>query len=381
MNTFPFDTTLSRDGTGSIKWEKYAGKEVLPMWVADMEFPTSPAIISALKARLDHPVLGYTTATNELAQVVTQYLETHHSWSIDPDWLVWLPGVVPGLSALTSLLSPDDQIMVFTPVYHPLLLIPERYRHTRVDVPLHYMDNRWHIDFDCFERSINSHCKMLFLCSPHNPVGTLFTESELSRLVEICAANDILLISDEIHCDLVLDTERKHVSTGRVCGDHAKNLITLMSPSKTFNLAGANCSFAVIPDATLRNNYRSLAMYTLPIVPTLSYTAAQAAYTHGWPWHEELIDYLRGNLNLLQSAIDDMPFLSMDPTEATYLAWINTGSLPVKNAYDHFVEAGIGLSPGAQFGDPDYQRLNFACSRTQLQQGIDRLRTAVETFI
>ncbi|MEM7256158.1 MAG: aminotransferase class I/II-fold pyridoxal phosphate-dependent enzyme, partial [Pseudomonadota bacterium] len=239
MRTFPFSQTLSRKGTGSIKWEKYSGKEVLPMWVADMELATSDKILAAMKDRLEHPILGYTTATDTLKKVVTDYLQQHHQWQIDPDWLVWLPGVVPGLSALTSLLAPDDQIMVFTPVYHPLLLIPQRYRHTRVDVPLRYEDHRWHIDFDAFERSINTHCRMLFLCSPHNPVGTLFTEQELTRLAQICADNNILLISDEIHCDLVLDTQRQHVTTGRVAGDTLHNLITLMSPSKTFNLAGA----------------------------------------------------------------------------------------------------------------------------------------------
>ena len=377
MNSSRFDQLLSRQNTGSIKWEKYANTDVIPMWVADMEFATAPEIIAALKNRLDHPILGYTTGTESLARTVTDYLKKTHDWQIDPDWLVWLPGVVPGLAMLTSMLGDDDQIMVFTPVYHPLLLLPEKYNRKRVDVPLVYANNRWSIDFTTFEKSINKHCKMLFLCSPHNPLGTLFSADELRRVVEICSAHNILVISDEIHCDLVLHKTLTHTTTGRVAGDNLSNLVTLMSPSKTFNLAGANCSYAVIPDATYRETYKEKCMYTLPIVPTLAFTAARAAYQHGWQWHTELIEYLRGNLQLLRSEVDHLPYLSMDNPDATYLAWINTATLPVKDAYQFFINAGVGLSPGAQFGNADYQRLNFACSRVQLKTAIDRIKVAV----
>jgi cystathionine beta-lyase len=163
-----------------------------------------------------------------------------------------------------------------------------------------------------------------------------------------------------------------------VAGDNLSHLVTLMSPSKTFNLAGANCSFAVIPDARLREQYLSKLLYTLPVVPTLSYTAAEAAYAHGWSWHTALIEYLRGNLSLLLKAVNEMPCLAMDPPEATYLAWIDTRALPVEDASEFILRAGVGLSPGAQFGDPNFQRLNFACSRSQLQQGIDRIADAVQ---
>ncbi len=380
MNSSPFDQPLDRQHTGSIKWEKYADKDVIPMWVADMEFATAPEIIAALKDRLNHPILGYTCGTDSLARTVTEYLQQTHHWQIDPDWLVWLPGVVPGLSALTWMLEPDDQIMVFTPVYHPLLLIPEKFNQSRVDVPLVYTNNRWGIDFDVFEKSINKNCKMLFLCSPHNPMGTLFSADELQRVVEICSAYNIVVISDEIHCDLVLHNTLTHTTTGTVAGDNQSNVVTLMSPSKTFNLAGANCSFAVIPDAAYRKAYTEKCMYTLPVVPTLAYTAAEAAYQFGWHWHAELIEYLRGNLQTLRTEIDRLPGLSMDNPDATYLAWINTSELPVANAYEFFVHAGVGLSPGAQFGNADYQRLNFACSRVQLEEGIGRMRKAIEAL-
>jgi cystathionine beta-lyase len=202
----------------------------------------------------------------------------------------------------------------------------------------------------------------------------------LRRVVEICSAHNILVISDEIHCDLVLHQTLTHTTTGRVAGDNLSNLVTLMSPSKTFNLAGANCSYAVIPDAKYREAYKEKCMYTLPIIPTLAFTAAQAAYQHGWQWHAELIEYLRGNLQLLKSEIDHMPYLSMDNPDATYLAWVNTAALPVDDVYSFFVNAGVGLSPGAQFGNADYQRLNFACSRAQLKTGIERMKNAIESL-
>ncbi len=378
-NTKPyaFDTVVDRRQTGSLKWEKFGDPAVLPMWVADMDFPIAPEIINELKQRLDHPVLGYTQPTNAVVASVVDYLADHHGWKIDPDWLAWVPGVLPAVAAFSNLLDPQDEILVFTPVYHPLLLIPEKSDRIRVDVPLQYTDNRWTIDFNAFEKAITKHSKLLLLSSPHNPVGSIFSRDELRRVTEICSDHNILVLSDEIHCDLILHKDKKHIPTGLAAAELGAQVITLMSPSKTFNLAGANCSFAVIPDASLRQQFVNHCIFTVPLVPTLSYTATQAAYTHGWPWHQKLIDYLRGNLELLKREVGDIPYLWMDDTEATYLAWINTRDLPVDNAYDFMLNAGIGLSPGTQFGDGDYQRLNFACSRAQLRIAIERIKKAV----
>lgn len=379
LSKFDFELSINREDTGSIKWEKY-NSDIIPMWVADMEFATAPEIITAMKQRLDHPILGYTQATSELTSTVTNYLVNRHKWTIDPEWLSWVPGVVPGVAACTNMIEPDEEVLVFTPVYHPLLIIPNKYNRPRVDVPLSYVDSRWSIDFDAFEKAITKQSRMLLLCSPHNPVGTIFTAQELRRVVEICAEHNILLVSDEIHCDLVLHASNKHLPTGLIADDLGKHVITLMSPSKTFNLAGANCSFAIIPDPEVRKQFDDQCMFTVPIVPTLSYTATQAAFTHGWDWHQQLIDHLRGNLAYLRDEIAAMPYLWMDDIEATYLAWINTRDLPVDDACEFLLKAGVGLSPGAQFGDGNYQRLNFACSRAQLKTGIDRIRTAISTL-
>lgn len=380
VNLYDFDTPVDRSHTGSIKWEKYPDPAVLPMWVADMEFSTAPEIITAMKQRLDHPILGYTTATDEVIASVVSYLQNHHNWAIDPDWLTWIPGVVPGVAACSTMLEPQEEILVFTPVYHPLLIIPDKNKRKRVDVPLKYAEKRWTIDFDAFENAITKNSRLLLLCSPHNPVGSMFSREELRRLIEICSEHNILILSDEIHCDLILHADKKHLPTGLVADELGSGVITLMSPSKTFNLAGANCSFAVIPDAALRQQFSHHCMFTVPIVPTLSYTATKAAYTQGWPWYNQLIDYLRGNLAYLKAQINDIPCLWMDDVEATYLAWINTSDLPVENVNEFLLKAGVGLSPGAQFGDSHYQRLNFACSRAQLVTGVDRIKKAVNTI-
>ena len=382
MSTYSFDTIIDRRATASIKWSKYADDgDVIPMWVADMEFATSPAIQQALTKRIDHPIYGYTHAPQSLVTEVQDYLQRQFNWSIDPDWLVWLPGVVPGLTMCCRIAGePGSEILVNSPVYHPLLEIPELTDRKRVCVPMLHSNHRWSIDFDALEAAITENTSALLLCSPHNPVGTLFTDTELARVADICAARNVLVISDEIHCDLILDPERKHCPTVMAAPALADHIITLMSPSKTFNLAGANCSFAIISNPVLRKKYQDACHYVLPIMPTFSYVAAEAAYRDGWDWHSQLIDYLRGNHEYLRNKINNIEGLWMDPCEATYLGWINTGQLPVDDAGELFRAAGVGLSPGAQFGDPDYQRLNFACPRSQLEEGLRRIKSAVDSL-
>ncbi len=377
MTTSPFDTVIDRSNTGSIKWHKF-DKDVIPMWVADMEFATPDAVTKALHERIDHPILGYTTAPDSLVSVVNQYCLNRHSWSIDNECLSWVPGVLPAITALCQLAGqPGDEIISFPPVYHPLLEIPIKTGRKRIDVPMLYRDHTWHIDFASLENAFTDKTAALLLSSPHNPMGIVFTEEELYRLAALCTEHNVMLVSDEIHCDLILNKTKKHIPTALAAKEFSQCVATIMSPSKTFNLAGANCSFAHIARPEWLEKFNTEINYTVPLVPTLSYVAAEAAYSSGWEWHEQLISYLRGNHAYLVDRINNTDGLSMDPVDATYLAWIDTRKLGIGDAYEFFKNAGTGLSPGSQFGDKNYQRLNFACSRSQLESGVSRMIDAV----
>ena len=378
MNKSPLDTLIDRRNTSSIKWQKFE-PDVIPMWVADMEFATPDVVTEALHERISHPIFGYTATPESLVSTVSDYCSTRHHWEINTDCLTWVPGVLPALTAACQIAGRQgDEIIAFPPVYHPLLEIPEKIGKTRVDVPMLYIDNQWHIDFDLLEQSITAKTVAILLSSPHNPMGIIFSAEQLLKLASLCAHNNLLLISDEIHCDLILHHNKHHIPTALAAGEHHASVITIMSPSKTFNLAGANCSFVHITHPDWLDKFRAECHYTIPLVPTLSYTAAEAAYSKGWQWHAQLIEYLRANHDYLLTEINQIDGLSMDPVEATYLAWINTSDPGIPDAFEFFKRAGIGFSPGSQFGDDRYQRLNFACSRAQLSEAVERIRHAVE---
>ena len=394
MNNSPFDTLVDRRRTDSLKWQKF-DENVIPMWVADMEFATPEVVTQALSKRIEHPIFGYTSAPSTLVKCVAEYCAKRHHWKIDTECLSWIPGVLPAITASVRIAGePGDEIIVFPPVYHPLLQIPEKTGKTRVDVPLiykkgndekvgnskknkHKNEGRWTIDFDSLQSAFTSKTAAILLSSPHNPMGVMFSEDELHRLTELCATNNVLLISDEIHCDLILSEDKKHIPTALAAREHHQCVITIMSPSKTFNLAGANCSFAHITDPELQKKFNAECLYTVPLVPTLSYIAAEAAYSDGWEWHRQLIDYLRANHDYLHTVINTTELLSMDTLDATYLAWIDTRQLMPEDANDFFKKAGVGLSPGSQFGNKYYQRLNFACCREQLEAGVERMLKAL----
>jgi len=349
------------------------------MWIADMEFATPRVVTDALKKRIEHPIFGYTATPESLRHCVAQYCLERHGFSIDTDCLFWIPGVLPALTAACQIAGEiGDEIIVFPPVYHPLLEIPEKIGKKRVDVPMLYDNGIWKIDFDLLAGAFTDKTAALLISSPHNPMGVVFSEADLYQMASLCTENNVLLISDEIHCDLILNKEKKHIPTALAAKQNHECVITIMSPSKTFNLAGANCSFAHITHPDWLAKFSAECHHTVPLVPTLSYTAAEAAYSSGWQWHSQLIEYLRDNHDFLYSAINDLQGLSMDRVDATYLGWIKTHELMPDDANEFFANAGVGLSPGSQFGDKNYQRLNFACCKSQLEEAVDRLRQAVK---
>jgi cystathionine beta-lyase len=268
--------------------------------------------------------------------------------------------------------------MTAVPVYPPFLSAPVNSRRRLISVRLWESDNRWAFDFDRLEAAITPDTRLFLLCNPHNPVGRVFSRSELSELAKICEKYDIIICSDEIHCGLVLDEDRAHLPTATLGPEVAKRTITLMSPSKTFNLPGLGCAFAVIPDNALRQSFVKAMAGIVPMVNALGYAAAEAAYRDCAAWQAGLLEYLRGNRDLTARAITDLPMLSMAQLEATYLAWIDVRSAALQNPVRFFEDAGVGLQDGIEFDGPGFVRLNFGCQRPLLEEALDRMKTAME---
>jgi cystathionine beta-lyase len=379
MGTVDFDTPVDRAGTSSLKWNRYGGNDILPMWVADMDFRSPQPVIDALKARADHGVFGYTEPPKELVDVALQTLFEAYSWTVQPDWLLWLPGVVPGLNASCRMAGdPGDEVIVMPPVYPPFLSAPAHTGRRCVAVPLKKSGGGWSMDLAAIEAAVTPRTRLLMLCSPHNPVGRVFTRKELAPLARLCRRHDLLVCSDEIHSGLVLDPEKRHLPFALLDDDAAARSITLMAPSKTFNLPGLGCAFAVIPDPEMRRRFAKAAAGLVPDVNLMGYTAALAAYRDGGPWLSELLTYLRENRDRLMDAVNTLPGLSMSPVEATYLAWIDTRSAGIEAPAAFFEKAGVGLSDGTPFGGRGYLRLNFGCSRSRLNEAVARMTSALD---
>ncbi len=376
--TFDFDTTPDRRDTASLKWEKYVGRDVIPLWVADMDFPSPAPVCSALQDRIAHGVMGYTLPPASLSAAVQDYLAKHFAWEIEPDWLVWLPGLVTGLNvACRAVGMPGDEVITAIPVYPPFLTAPRYADRKLVQVPLRLDQGHWRWDFDALEAAAGPQSRLLMLCSPHNPVGRVFSKEELERLVDWSVRHDVVICSDEIHCDLILDERRSHVPTATLNAAARDRTITLMAPSKTFNIPGLGCAFAVIPSADLRRRFRQAMAGIVPSVNLMGFAAAEAAYRHGWEWQAAVIDVLRANRDRLHTAIEAMPGLTSWPVEATYLAWLDTRPSGIRQPAAFFENAGVGLSDGEEFGAPGFVRLNFGCAPALLEKALKRMADAL----
>lgn len=378
---FDFDTPIDRTRGAyrdSTKWNKYAGREVLPLWVADMDFAAPPTVLEAMRARIDHGVFGYSQPWPSLVASVRKHLEREYGWAISEDWLVWLPGLVAGLHvACRAVGGAGDRVFTATPVYPPFLSAPVHSGRQLATVPLRREDRHWEWDFAATADGLrDSQARLLLLCHPHNPVGRAWTEEELERIADLAIRRDLVVCSDEIHCDLVLDPTRKHRPLATLSEAIAKRTITMMAPSKTFNIPGLGCAFAIVPDSRLRRAFRSVMHGIMPHVNTLGLVACEAAYRDGEPWRRALLDYLRGNAQCVFDAVNQMRGLAMTPVEATYLAWIDARGLGVDDPQRFFETAGVGLSDGADFGAPGFVRLNFGCPRSTLDEALRRMGQA-----
>ena len=373
-----FDLPIDRGATDSIKWQKYAHRDIIPMWVADMDFVSPPSVIQALHERVEHGVFGYAAPKPTLARTVIQYLKNAYNWSVEPDWIIWLPGLVSGINiSCRSVGTSESAILTTIPVYPPFLSAPKLADRNLRTTCMVFMQNQWRIDFRNLENQKDDRTKLFLLCNPHNPTGRMFDKQELLQLAEICLRNKWIICSDEIHCDLILESGRRHIPTASLDSDIGARTITLMAPSKTYNIPGLGCAFAVISDDGLRRRFKQAMAGIVPHNNLLGLAAAEAAYTHGQSWLQQLLAYLRNNRTLVQQSIQAMPGLSMGPIEATYLAWIDARAIGVEDPKAFFESAGVGLSDGVDFGAPGFVRLNFGCHQDLLRKALDRMNSAL----
>jgi cysteine-S-conjugate beta-lyase len=378
-----FDRVVDRRASDSNKWHKFPA-DVLPLWVADMDFPSPPAVVDALRSRVEHGFFGYLREHNELPAVVAERLAKRYGWRVSPEAVVALPGVIAGFNqALRALTSPGDGLLVQTPVYPPILRAAGNHGLRRDEHALtRGADGRYAVDLETFGASFRDRTRAFLLCNPHNPVGRLYGRTELEGMAAACLRRDVAIVADEIHCDLLLDG-RQHVPMASLAPEIEQRTITLMAPSKTFNLPGLKCAVGIVPDAELRQRFVAAGADLVPKINLLGYTAAVAAYREADAWLDELLAYLADNRDFLVEQVRTrLPGVVVAPPEATYLAWLDCrGAAPAADdPYTFFLErARIALSDGSAFGPggAGFVRLNFGCPRTLLAQGLERMRAAL----
>lgn len=377
-----FDFLPNRRQTESAKWFRY-GPDVLPLWVADMDFLSPPAVLQALHQRIEHGVLGYAIQMPELIEAVITRLEHLYSWKVSPEDLMLVPGVVTGFNlACHAFAKPDGAALIQTPVYPPFFRAPSNAGIERQEAALTLeADGSYSIDFDAFEAAITDQTRLFILCNPHNPVGRVFRQDELMKIAEICLRHKVLICSDEIHAELIFSGQ-KHIPIAALDKEIASQTITLIAPSKTFNIAGLDCSVAIIQNPSLREKFLSARQGLVPSVNLLGQVAANAAYRHGQDWLDNLLVYLESNRDYLDAYLkENLPGIKMWKPEGTFLAWLNCQELDLKvSPYEFFLEnAKVALNDGHSFGKggEDFVRLNFGCPRSMLQEALERMRAAV----
>ena len=375
---FDFDTPVDRHGTASVKWNKYGSRDIIPMWVADMDFACAPAVVEALRRRVDHPIYGYSEPPPGLVDATISHLENEYGWKIQPEWIVWLPGLVVGLNVVCRAFGREGaDVLTAVPIYPPFLSAPANAARNAVRVQMVEANGAWRWDMAALERAITPSSRLLLLCNPHNPVGRVFSRDELREIADACARHNLILCSDEIHSGLVLDSGKRHIPVASLSDEIAQRTVTLMSASKTFNLPALGCAYAIASNQNVRAKLKKAMSGIVHHVGLMGYVATEAAYRHGKEWRLALLDYLRRNRDLVEREIAKMPGLRIWHAEATYLSWIDARGLRTDDALRLFSDAGVGLYDGALFGAPGFLRLNFACPRSLLERALERMARAV----
>jgi cysteine-S-conjugate beta-lyase len=378
-----FDVMRDRRGTASYKWERY-GPDVLPFWVADMDLPSPPAVVAALEARAAHGIYGYSLMPASLVEALRDHLRDSYGWEVAPEWLVYLPGVVPALNLVCrAYAEAGEGVLTIAPAYPPFLEAPGLQGRRLETAPAERSGGRWELPLAALEAAVTPQTRVLLFCHPHNPLGRVWSAAEVAAMVDLCRRRGLVLVSDEIHCDLALDPGR-HVPAATVSPDAPSLTVTLMSPSKTFNLPGLNFAFAVIPDEALRRRFTTAGAGLLPFAGCFAIAAAEAAYREGGAWLAELRAYLRGNADLVAAFVaGEVEGVITTRVEATYLAWLDARDWAGARGGDAdlaqaCLRAGVALSGGGAFGAaPAFARLNFGCPRPLLEEGLQRLKAAL----
>ena len=375
---YDFDRVIDRRGTGSLKWDGCRRGDTIPMWIADMDFQPPPAVRQALRRHVDDGVMGYTMVRPEWIETIRGMLRRRHGWDVEPEAIVPLPDLTAGLHvACWSYAGEADEVLTTVPIYPPFLKIPGNCGRRLVTVPMVSDGRRYVLEPETLTRAITPRTRLLLWCSPHNPTGRIFSRDELTAIADVCLAGGLTICSDEIHCGLLLDEDKPHISMATLSPEVAARTVTLLSPGKTYNIPGLRCSMAVIPDAELRTAFLRSARWLPESVNALGYVACQAAYQHGEGWLTELRAYLRGNRKMVERAVALMPGISMQPPEATYLGWLDCRDAEMPDPAGFFDEAGVSLGDGREFGAPGFCRLNFGCPRSLLAEALDRMAAAL----
>ena len=390
---YNFDTIIDRRSTNSIKWNKYP-EDVLPLWVADMDFPAPPPVLEALRKAVEHGIFGYESPSNALMETVCQRMDALYGWHIEPEMVVATPGIVSGFNAAArAVCAPGEGILMQPPVYFPFLKVHENVGLTRQYAPLVQVTDdqliHYEINIEAFEAAIDSKdakTRMFLLCNPHNPVGTAYSHKQLTRMAEVCLRHEVFICSDEIHSELLLD-DTQHIPIATLSPEIAERSITLVAPSKTFNTAGLFCGFAIIPNSELRERYQKAVEHMTLHVNSLGQIAAQAAFSGTCDdWLNEVRAYLTDNRDFVVEYMqENLPEIHLTVPNATYLAWLDcnllldAGRISGSPCEFFINEAKVALNNGAEFGPggEGFVRLNFACPRSTLEEALERMRKAL----
>ncbi|MTI68854.1 MAG: pyridoxal phosphate-dependent aminotransferase [Firmicutes bacterium] len=385
---YNFDKVIDREGSDCIKWDHvdlyFGKKDLLPMWVADMDFEVPKEINEAIKKRTEHGVYGYTKRPDSFYYSLINWTNKRHNWDIKKEWIIYTPGVVPAINiAINAYTKPGDKVIIQSPVYFPFSESVKNNGRQLIDNELKLENGRYVMDFEDLEKKIDSRVKLLILCSPHNPIGRVWNEEELKKLGEICLKNDILIVSDEIHSDIIYKGS-KHIPISNISNKLANNTITCLAPSKTFNIAGLSASSIIIPNEKLRIEFnKEIDNLHIGMANIFGMVALEAAYNYGEKWLEELLEYLEGNVKFVMDFIDDIPNVNVIRPEGTYLMWIDFNGLELNDEKlkDLIInKAKVALNDGEDFGPggKGFKRMNIACPRSILKEGLERIAKAVK---